>query len=129
MRTNDTILQQYILQDLRIKSIDAYSIEDEVLVSPNRINVKGNEIVYLAHYQTRQSGNFKTQFESGMESFWFEADNTSVFIHVNAGGHYHESGLVKRFRSDIEITHTGAPKFYIRIVRLSILDKTPHEKD
>jgi hypothetical protein len=128
MRTNDTILQQYILQDIRIKNIDNYTIEDEVLVAPKRIEVKGNEIVYLAHYQTRQSGNFKTQFESGMESFWFETDNTSVFIHVDAGTHYYESGLVKRFRSDIEIIHTGAPKFYIRIVRLTILDKTPHEK-
>ena len=69
MRTNDTILQQYILQDLRIKNIDNYTIEDEVLVAPKRIEVKGNEIVYLAHYQTRQSGNFNTQFESGMEVF------------------------------------------------------------
>ena len=123
MRTNDTILQQYILQDLRLKNIENYTIEDEVLVSPKRISVKGNEIVYLAHFQTRQSGNFKTKFESGMESFWFEVDNTSVFIHVDAGSHYFESGLVKRFRSDIEITHTGAPKFYVRIVRLTMLNK------
>jgi len=122
MRTNDTILQQYIIQDLRIKNIENYTIEDEVLVAPKRINVKGNEIVYLAHFQTRQSGNFKTKLESGMESFWFEVDNCSVFIHVDAGSHYYENGLVKRFRSDIEIIHTGAPKFYVRIVRLSILD-------
>lgn len=120
---SDAILQQYILQDLRVRGIEDYTIEDEVLVSPKRIPVKGNEVVYLAHFQTRQAGNFKTEFQSGMESFWYEVDNTSVFIHVNAGGNYYESGLVKRFRSDAEIKHSGDPKFYVRIVRLTILNK------
>ena len=128
MRTNDTILQQYIQQDLRIKNIEDYTIEDEFLVSPERIEVKGNELVYLVYFHTRQSGNFYTKFESGMEVFWFKVDNTPVLIHVDAGSHYYESGLVKRFRSDIEITHSGPSKFYIRIVRLTILDKASHEK-
>lgn len=121
MRPNDFILQQYILQDLRNRDFDDYTIEDEVLVMPEKLEVKNDEIVYICHFQTRQPGNFYTRFQSGLESFQFFVDNTSVFIHVDGGGNYYESGLVKRFQSNVKITHTGSsPKFYVRVIRLKL---------
>ena len=118
----DKILNQYILQDLRQRDYDDYTIEDELLMLPKRIEVRNDEIVYLYHFQTRQSGNFYTRFQSGMESFQFFVDNTSVHIHPdNGGARYYESGLVKRFQSNVKITHTGpTPVFQLRIVRLKL---------
>ena len=122
MRPSDFILQQYILQDLRNRDFDDYTIEDEYLMAPERIDIRNDEIVYLYHFQTRQSGNFYTRFQSGLESFQFFVDNTSVFIHPdNGGARYYESGLVKRFQSNVEITHTGpTPVFQLRVVRLKL---------
>ena len=120
MRPSDVILQQYILQDLRQKEYKDYTIEDEFMMVPEKIEVRNNEVVYLYHFQTRQSGNFYTRFQSGMESFQYFVDNTSVVIHPdNGGGRYYESGMVKRFESNVKITHTGpSPVFQVRIVRL-----------
>ena len=123
MRTSDFILQQYILQDLRHRDYDDYTIEDEYLLAPKRIEVKNDEIVYLYHFQARQSGNFYTRFRSGLESFQFFVDNTSVFIHPdNGGARYYESGLVKRFQSNVTIEHTGStPVFQLRVIRLKLI--------
>ena len=120
MRPSDIILQQYILQDLRQKDLKDYTIEDEYIMSPEKIEVRNNEVVYLYHFQTRQSGNFYTRFQSGMESFQYFVDNTSVMIHPdNGAARYYESGIVKRFESNVKITHTGpTPVFQVRIVRL-----------
>jgi hypothetical protein len=121
--TNDYILQAHILQDLKVRNFTNYEIKDELLVSPSSIPVSNNQIVYLAYFQTRQPGNFKTSFTSGVNQTTYHQDNTPVAIHVENGGLYYASSIVSRHDTNVEVKHEGAPKFYVRMIQLTLFNK------
>lgn len=121
--TNDYILQAYILQDLKARNFTHYEIKDELMVSPSTIPVNNNQIVYLAYYQTRQPGNFSTSFVSGVNKTTYHQDNTPVSMHVESGGHYYTNSIVSRHDTSVEVKHAGAPKFYVRVIQLTLFNK------
>lgn len=116
MNTNDNILTLMIEKDMKAREIDNYVVKDEIAISPKKIKVGANEIVYICYCYVETTEDFELFCLSGTEAVLYEDRNMGKQELSNTIG-YHSSRISTHW-SNIKIMTTLTGYYYIRYIRV-----------
>ncbi|WP_103071860.1 hypothetical protein [Aquimarina sediminis] len=107
MKSNDALLSLLMLQDKVSTGKQPKLITDHCIISPDKIKVKANQIVYL-HFLHTNASDFEIEVITATQSLTITPNNT-----LNGS-----CNTIFRTVSDIEFRNIKSTDFFIQLLKM-----------